>query len=72
MRGLTIALPTLDGITQSDLAVAAGTVKEVVNRSLGVLEESGAIERVAGRIARLDRELLTQIAANASVSERAG
>ena len=63
--GLSKALPSLDGITQGDLAVAAGTVKEVVNRTLAELESSGAIERAAGRIVRLNREALTQIAANA-------
>ncbi|MDH2909233.1 MAG: DUF2249 domain-containing protein [Candidatus Eremiobacteraeota bacterium] len=70
--GLSKALPSLDGMTQGDLAVAAGTVKEVVNRSLAELEAGGAIERVAGRIVRLNRESLTQIVANAFPGEAAG
>ncbi len=70
--GLSKALASLDGVTQGDLAVAAGTVKEVVNRTLAELEAGGAIERVAGRIARLNREMLTQIAANAFPNEGAG
>ena len=70
--GLSKALPSFEGLTQGDLAVAAGTVKEVVNRTLAELEAGGAIERVAGRIVRLNREALTQIAANAFPNEAAG
>lgn len=58
LPGLSAASSSLSTTTQAELAVAAGTVTEVVNRSLGVLEEAGAIERDAGRIVKLDREKL--------------
>lgn len=56
--GLQQALPTIKGVTQSQLAVAAGTVKEVVSRALMEMERAGAIERRGGRIARVDRTKL--------------
>jgi len=61
-RGLHPALGTLAGLTQAQLAVAAGTVKEVVSRALMELERAGAIERRGGRIARLDRQKLNGFA----------
>lgn len=57
--GLQPALATLDHLTQVQIATAAGTVKEVVSRALMELEQVGAIERHAGRIAKVDREKLT-------------
>jgi uncharacterized protein (DUF2249 family)/CRP-like cAMP-binding protein len=62
-RGLAHALPPLPTITQVQLAAAAGTVKEVASRVLAELEEAGAIELVRGRVARVDRERLTQFIA---------
>jgi DNA-binding GntR family transcriptional regulator len=56
--GLQPVLPTLADLTQVELAAAAGTVKEVVNRALAELESSGAVQRSGGRIVRVDREKL--------------
>jgi CRP-like cAMP-binding protein len=57
-RGLQSVLPSLRSITQGEIATAAGTVKEVVNRALAELESAGAIERSGGRIVKIDRERL--------------
>ena len=46
-------------MTQSQLAAAAGTVKEAASRVLAELAEAGAIELVRGRGAHVDRESLT-------------
>ena len=56
--GLCPALAPLPSMTQIELAAAAGTVKEVVNRALAELESSGAILRDAGHIVKLDRDKL--------------
>lgn len=56
--GLQPALETLRGVTQAQIATAAGTVKEVVSRAFMELEQGGAIERRGGRIAKVDRERL--------------
>jgi uncharacterized protein (DUF2249 family) len=50
-----IYLPSL-GLTQ--IATATGTVKEVVARAVGELEKGGAIQRIRGRIALIDRAKL--------------
>jgi DeoR/GlpR family transcriptional regulator of sugar metabolism len=42
----------------TQLAAATGTVKEVVARAVAELERSGAVQRVRGRIALIDREKL--------------
>jgi uncharacterized protein (DUF2249 family)/CRP-like cAMP-binding protein len=60
--GLTPALAGLRGLSQSQLAASAGTVKEVVNRALAELERERAIVRAEGHVVRLDRSLLTEIA----------
>lgn len=60
--GLEEALDPLRELTQVDLALRAGTVKEVVSRALGELEELGAVARSGGRIVRLDRGKLADIA----------
>lgn len=57
-RGLNAPLPPLDTLTVAHLAIAAGTVREVVSRTLVLLERAGAVERRGGRIARVDREAL--------------
>lgn len=58
-RGLATALPPLDVLSLADLAIAAGTVREVVGRALVELERARAIERVRGRVVRVDRERLS-------------
>lgn len=55
--GLNVVLPSFQ-LTQGELAIVAGTVKEVVSRALAELEEGGAIERSDGHIVRADREKL--------------
>jgi CRP-like cAMP-binding protein/uncharacterized protein (DUF2249 family) len=58
-RGLAPVLPPLGVLSLADLAIAAGTVREVVGRALTMLEREHAIERVRGRIVRADRERLS-------------
>lgn len=60
--GLHPVLPSFQDFTQVELAVAAGTVKEVVSRALAELESGGAIERSGGHIVKVDREKLTEYA----------
>jgi CRP/FNR family cyclic AMP-dependent transcriptional regulator len=59
-RGLANVLPPLDVLSLADLAIAAGTVREVVGRALLELEQAHAIERTRGRVVRVDRELLNR------------
>jgi hypothetical protein len=59
-RALTPPLPPLDTLTVSHLAIAAGTVREVVSRTLQILKHAHALERRGGRIARVDREVLAR------------
>ena len=72
--GLSPTLASLRRMTQSQLAIAAGTVKEVVARSIAQLEAAGALQREAGRIARADRQKLLaftgMVDANASRADR--
>lgn len=64
-RGLHPALPPLPTMTQSQLAAAAGTVKEVAARAIAELERMGALQRERGHIAFLDRvKLLATIDPN--------
>jgi uncharacterized protein (DUF2249 family)/CRP-like cAMP-binding protein len=58
-RGLAPSLPPLDLMSLTDLAIAAGTVREVAGRALIALEQAKAIERSRGRIVRVDRERLS-------------
>lgn len=60
--GMSEALPPLPSLTQNEIAMRAGTVKEVVSRALAELEAARALERRAGHIARLDRAKLAQAA----------
>lgn len=60
-RGLHPALPPLPTMTQTQLAFAAGTVKEVAARAIAELERGGAIRREHGHIAYLDRVKLLEI-----------
>jgi uncharacterized protein (DUF2249 family) len=57
-EGLVTALEALQRITQSQLAVIAGTAKEVAARAVAELEAAGALERTQGHIARIDRAKL--------------
>jgi CRP-like cAMP-binding protein len=56
------AVGDLDRLTQSDMAAATGTAREVVGRALRELEKRGAIELEHGRITVRDRPLLESIA----------
>jgi uncharacterized protein (DUF2249 family)/CRP-like cAMP-binding protein len=56
--GLSPTLPPLRQMSQTRLAIAAGTVKEVVARVIAELEAAGAIQREGGHIARADRAKL--------------
>lgn len=60
--GFTPVLAPLDSMTQVQLAAAAGTVKEVLNRALAELEAAGALRRRSGRITELNRAVLTACA----------
>ncbi len=59
--GLTASLEPLRRMTQAQLALSAGTAKEVAARAIAELEAAGAIERARGRIARIDRRKLGAI-----------
>lgn len=48
-------------LTQRDMAAMAGTVREVVSRSLRTLEEEGAIKMDRHRIIILDKKILQKI-----------
>ncbi len=59
-RGLVAALEPLPRMRQVELAVIAGTAKDMVYRSIAEFEEAGALERENGRIVRLDRAKLAR------------
>lgn len=61
-EGLRETHPELRRITQVQIAAMAGSVKEVVARTLADLEELGAIRREHGHIAYLDRDRLVELA----------
>ncbi len=56
--GMHDALRPLASLTQSGLALRAGTVKEVVSRALAELEQCGALRRRGGHVVALDRDRL--------------
>lgn len=56
--GLSDALPPLPSMRQSELAVIAGTAKDMVYRAIVELEQAGALRREHGRIVQLDRSIL--------------
>jgi CRP-like cAMP-binding protein len=60
-RGLVPAAPNLSTITQSQIAAAAGTVKEVAARAIAELEQRGALRRERGHIRYLDRAQLIEL-----------
>ena len=61
-QGLHESHPELRRITQVQIAAMAGSVKEVIARTLSDLEELGAIKREHGHIAYLDRIRLVELA----------
>ncbi len=61
-RGLAPALAPLPSMTQTQLASAAGTVKEVAARAIAELEIAGALRRERGHIRYLDRTKLLTVA----------
>jgi CRP-like cAMP-binding protein len=60
-RGLVPASPSLSTITQSQIAAAAGTVKEVAARAIAELEARSALQRERGHIRYLDRQQLMEL-----------
>ena len=56
--GLSPTLEPLQRMTQNQLAVIAGTAKEVAARAIAELEAAGALERMQGHISRIDRAKL--------------
>ena len=60
LPGLVVALPPLQEMRQVDLAVSAGTAKDMVYRAIAELEEAGALSLENARIVSLDRGKLTR------------
>ena len=60
-RGLVPAAASLSTITQSQIAAAGGTVKEVAARAIAELESRKALRREHGHIRFLDREVLLEL-----------
>jgi uncharacterized protein (DUF2249 family) len=60
-RGLVPAAASLSTITQSQIAAAGGTVKEVAARAIAELESRKALRREHGHIRYLDREVLVEL-----------
>lgn len=60
--GLAPALPPLPTMTQSQIAAATGTVKEVAARAIARLEEAGGVQRERGHVRYLDRSVLESFA----------
>jgi CRP/FNR family transcriptional regulator len=52
----------VERITQSDLAARVGTVRDMGSRALSHLEDMGALELRRGRVVKLDRAKLEEIA----------
>ena len=68
-NGLAMVDPAnLPSLRLTQLATATGTVKEVVARAVSELEKAGAIRRVRGRIAMIDRERLSAFDAESVTS----
>jgi CRP-like cAMP-binding protein len=60
-RGLVPAAVSLSTVTQSQIAAAAGTVKEVAARAIAELESRKALRRERGHIRYLDRQELLEL-----------
>lgn len=58
--GMNPANPYLLELTQLDIAASAGTVKEVVARTIAELEDAGALRRQGGHIRSLNRDVLSR------------
>lgn len=56
--GLSPAFEPLQRMTQNQLAIIAGTAKEVAARAIAELEAAGVLQRTEGHIARIDRAKL--------------
>lgn len=65
-RELHPAMPPLPTMTQSQIAAAAGTVKEVAARAIAELERVQALRRERGHIRYLDRSRLLALIEDAS------
>ncbi len=64
-KGLAMVDPAnLPSLRLTQIATATGTVKEVVARAVAELEQAGALRRVRGRIAFIDRERLASFDAS--------
>jgi CRP/FNR family transcriptional regulator, cyclic AMP receptor protein len=61
-QGLCAAMEPLPLMTQAQIGAAAGTVKDVAARTIGILERHGAIKRQRGRVRFLDRTILSEFA----------
>lgn len=59
--GMSPALDPLPAMTQTQIASAAGTVKEVAARIIGKLEDANALRRERGRIRYVNRERLMEL-----------
>ena len=55
-RGLALAVEPLPNLTQSQIAAAAGTVKEVAARAIAELERLELLKRERGHVCYLDRQ----------------
>lgn len=60
-RGLVAANAALATVTQSQIAAAAGTVKEVAARAIAELESRNILRREHGHIRYLDRQVLLEL-----------
>ena len=60
-RGLVPAAASLATVTQSQIAAAAGTVKEVAARAIAELESRNVLRRERGHIRYLDRQELLEL-----------
>jgi CRP-like cAMP-binding protein/uncharacterized protein (DUF2249 family) len=60
-RGLVPAATSLSTVTQSQIAAAAGTVKEVAARAIAELESRKVLRRERGHIRYLDRQELLEL-----------
>jgi len=60
--GMSEALEPLPQMTQAQIGAAAGTVKDVAARTIGLLERQGALKRERGHIRLVNRELLAEFA----------
>lgn len=60
--GMSEALEPLPQMTQAQIGAAAGTVKDVAARTIGLLERQGALKRERGHVQLVNRDLLAEFA----------